>query len=142
MFQGVAHVSSNVIINDQNNGQQMYPHMLNAWTPATAETATWPALHSRGYLGLNNALNSFNLQNAAYFKIRNTEIAYTLPKKWTDPLKLAGVRIFLNGQNLYTWTPFKMYLDPENINVVNQAFPLQSVYPSSRVFNIGANISF
>lgn len=142
LVQGVAHVSSNVILTDQNNGQQMYPFMENAWTPATAETATWPALHSRGYTGLNNTLNSFNIQNARYIKIRNTEIAYTLPKRWTDPLKLAGVRVFLNGQNLYTWTPFKMYLDPENLNVVNQAFPLQSVYPSSRVFNIGANISF
>ncbi|PTQ97869.1 TonB-linked SusC/RagA family outer membrane protein [Mucilaginibacter yixingensis] len=142
MFQGVAHVSSNLILNDQNNGQQMYPFMLNAWTPQNAATATWPALHSRGYTGLNNALNSFTLQNARYLKLRTVEIAYTFPKSWTDPLKLKGVRMYLNGQNLITWTPFKMYVDPENLNVVNQAFPLQSLYPSSRVFNIGININF
>ncbi|QKJ29902.1 TonB-dependent receptor [Mucilaginibacter mali] len=142
MFQGVGHVSSNLILNDQNNGQQMYPFMLNAWTPETAATATWPALHSRGYTGLNNALNSFNLQNARYLKLRTVELAYTLPKSWTDKVKLQGVRVYLNGQNLITWTPFKMYVDPENLNVVNQAFPLQSLYPSSRVFNFGMNISF
>lgn len=142
MFQGVGHVSSNLILNDQNNGQQMYPFMLNAWTPETAETATWPALHSRGYTGLNNALNSFNLQNARYLKLRTVELAYTLPKAWTDKVKLGGVRMYLNGQNLITWTPFKMYVDPENLNVVNQAFPLQSLYPSSRVFNFGMNINF
>jgi TonB-linked SusC/RagA family outer membrane protein len=142
MLQGVGHVSSNLILNEQNNGQQMYPFMLNAWTPENAATATWPALHSRGYTGLNNALNSFNLQNARYIKLRNVEIAYTLPKRWTDPLKLQGVRMYLNGQNLITWTPFKMYVDPENLNVVNQAFPLQSLYPSSRVFNFGMNINF
>jgi TonB-linked SusC/RagA family outer membrane protein len=142
MIQGVGHVSSNLILNDQNNGQQMYPFMLNAWTPETAATATWPALHSRGYTGLNNALNSFNLQNARYIKLRTVELAYTLPKKWTDPLKVQGIRMYLNGQNLITWTPFKMYVDPENLNVVNQAFPLQSLYPSSRIFNFGMNINF
>ncbi|RKR81962.1 TonB-linked SusC/RagA family outer membrane protein [Mucilaginibacter gracilis] len=141
-FQGVAHVSSKYILNEQNNGQQMYPFMLNSWTPDNAATATWPALHARGYTGSNYVLNDFILQNAAYLKIRNVELAYTLPKKWTNALKIAGARVYVNGTNLYTWTPFKMYVDPENLNMVNQAFPLTAVYPSSRVFNVGLNINF
>ncbi|PYF77320.1 SusC/RagA family TonB-linked outer membrane protein [Pedobacter nutrimenti] len=142
LFQGVGHVSSNLILNEQNNGQQMYPFMLNAWTPENAATATWPALHARGYTGLNNALSDFNLQNAQYLKIRNVELAWSLPKRWVESLKLSGIRVFLNGQNLYTWTKFKMYVDPENLNVVNQAFPLQALYPSSKVYNLGVNINF
>lgn len=142
MFQGVAHVSSNVILSEQNNGQQMYPFMLNAWTPANAATATWPALHSRGTASLNYALNDFTLQNGAYLKIRNVELAYTLPKTWSNALKLSNIRVFLNGQNLYTWTKFKMYVDPENLNVVNQTFPLQALYPTSKIYNFGLNINF
>ena len=142
MFQGVAHVSSNVILTEQNNGQQMYPFMMNAWTPQNAATANWPALHARGYTGLNYALNDFILQNAAYIKIRNVELAWNLPKSWFTKVNIAGVRVFLNGQNLKTWTPFKMYVDPENLNTVNQAFPLQSLYPSSRIYNLGVNIQF
>ncbi|MGE6219029.1 SusC/RagA family TonB-linked outer membrane protein [Nubsella zeaxanthinifaciens] len=142
MFQGAAHVSSNVILSEQNNGQQMYPFMLESWTPENAATATWPALHSRGTASLNYALNDFTLQNAAYLKIRNVELAYSLPKSWSTALKLSNIRVFVNGQNLYTWTKFKMYLDPENLNVVNQTFPLQSLYPSSRVYNFGLNINF
>lgn len=142
LFQGVAHVSSNLILNEQNNGQQMYPFMLNSWTPENAATATWPALHARGYTGLNNELNDFNLQNAQYLKIRNAELSWKLPQRWTDPLKVTGIRVFVNGQNLYTWTKFKMYVDPENLNIVNQAFPLQALYPSSRVYNIGVNVNF
>jgi hypothetical protein len=69
-------------------------------------------------------------------------LSWNLPKKWTSALKINGTRIFLNGQNLYTWTPFKMYVDPENLNVVNQAFPLQALYPSSRIFNLGLNVNF
>ncbi|WP_343522052.1 TonB-dependent receptor [Pedobacter sp.] len=142
MFQGVAHVSSNVILTEQNNGQQMYPFMLNAWTPENAATATWPALHARGYTGLNYSLNDFILQNAAYIKLRNVELAWTLPQAWTSALKIGSIRVFANGQNLYTWTKFKMYVDPENLNTVNQTFPLQSLYPSSKVFNLGVNVNF
>lgn len=142
LFQGVANVSSNVILSEQNNGQQMYEFMLNSWTPANAATATWPALHSRGTASLNYALNDFTLQNAAYLKIRNVELSYNLPKAWVSKLKLSRMRLILNGTNLYTWTKFKMYLDPENLNVVNQAFPIQALYPSSRVYNIGLNVNF
>jgi TonB-linked SusC/RagA family outer membrane protein len=142
MFQGVAHVSSNVIFNEQNNGQQMYPFMLDAWTPATAATATWPALHSRGTASLNYSSNDFTLQNGAYLKLRNVEVSYTLPKSWSNAVKVANIRIYAQGQNLYTWTKFKMYVDPENINQVNTAFPLTALYPSSRIYNFGLNIQF
>ncbi|PWS29193.1 hypothetical protein DHW03_05055 [Pedobacter yonginense] len=142
LFQGVANVSSNVILTEQNNGQQMYPFMLESWTPANAATATWPALHARGTASLNYALNDFTLQNSAYLKIRNVELAWTLPKEWSAALKLSNVRVYLNGQNLYTWTKYRMYVDPENVNTVNTAFPLQALYPTSKVFNFGMNINF
>jgi len=142
LFQGVANVSSNVILTEQNNGQQMYPFMLDSWTPANASTATWPALHARGTASLNYALNDFTLQNSAYLKVRNVELSWTLPKEWSAALKLSNVRVYLNGQNLYTWTKYRMYVDPENVNTVNTAFPLQALYPTSKVFNFGMNINF
>ncbi len=142
LFQGVAHVSSNVILNEQNNGQQMYDFMLNAWTPANAANADWPALHARGTASLNYALNDFTLQNSAYLKIRNVEFAWNFPKKWSSALKLANIRLFLQGQNLYTWTKYRFYVDPENVNTINTAFPLQALYPTSKVYNIGLNVQF
>lgn len=142
LFQGVANVSSNVILNEQNNGQQMYPFMLDSWTPATAATATWPALHARGTASLNYALNDFTLQNSAYLKIRNIELAWTLPKSWMSTLKLSNVRVFVQGQNIYTWTKYKFYIDPENVNTINTAFPLQALYPTSRIYNFGLNVQF
>jgi TonB-linked SusC/RagA family outer membrane protein len=142
LFQGVAHVSSNVILSEQNNGQQMYPFMLDAWTPANAATATWPALHARGTASLNYALNDFTLQNSAYLKIRNVELGWTLPKEWVSGLKVSNIRVFLQGQNIYTWTKYRMYVDPENVNTVNQAFPLQALYPTSKVYNFGLNVTF
>ncbi|MGE6220447.1 SusC/RagA family TonB-linked outer membrane protein [Nubsella zeaxanthinifaciens] len=140
MFQGVTNVSSDVILTEQNNGQQMYEFMLNRWTPQTAASATWPALHSRGNTFISYQLNDFILQDASYLKLRNAEISYNLPKRWLEPLKISSLRVFLTGQNLVTWTRFKMYLDPENINVSNSDFSRQSIYPTSRIYNLGVNI--
>jgi len=140
LFQGVANVSSDLILSENNNGQQMYEFQLERWTPQTAATATWPALHSRGTGFVNYNLNDYILQNAAYLKIRNAEISYNLPEKWLKPLKIPALRVFANGQNLYTWTKFKMYYDPENVNLTVTNFNKQSLYPSSRVFNFGINL--
>ncbi|MBA9076112.1 SusC/RagA family TonB-linked outer membrane protein [Rufibacter quisquiliarum] len=142
LFQGVANVSSDVILTEQNNGQQMYEFQLGRWTPETAATATWPALHARGNGYISYRLNDFILQDASYLKIRNAEFSYKLPAAWLQPLKINSARVFLTGQNLYTWTRFKMYLDPENINVSNTDFSRQSIYPSSRIMNLGVNIQF
>jgi TonB-linked SusC/RagA family outer membrane protein len=140
LFQGVANVSSDLILSENNNGQQMYEFMLDRWTPETASTATWPALHSRGTGFVNYNLNDMILQNAAYLKIRNAEISWTVPAKWAKSLRLGSLRLFANGQNLYTWTKFKMYYDPENINLAVNNFSKQSLYPSSKVYNFGINL--
>lgn len=140
LFQGVTNVSSDLILGENNNGQQMYEFMLDRWTPETASTATWPALHSRGTTYVNYNLNDFILQNGAYLKIRNAEFSWTVPDRWTKAMKLGSLRLFLNGTNLYTWTKFKMYYDPENINTQVSNFTRQSLYPSSKVYNFGVNL--
>ncbi|WP_345950859.1 TonB-dependent receptor [Mucilaginibacter sp. PAMB04274] len=142
LFQGVANVSSDVFLSEQNNGQQMYEFMLDRWTPQTAASATWPAIHSRSSTYPNYQLNDFVLQNAAYLKIRNAELAWMLPSRWVKALKVASIRVFANGQNLHTWTKFKMYVDPENVNLSNTSFSKQSLYPSSRIYNFGVNLQF
>ena len=141
LFQGVANVSSDVILTEQNNGFQIYEHQLERWTPQTAETATWPALHTRNSTSGNYRLNDFFLQDAAYLKIRNLEFAYSFPDKWLRPLKLNGLRIALSGQNLFTWTKYKFNLDPENINANNGNFSRQSVYPTAKIYNLGLNVT-
>jgi hypothetical protein len=99
-------------------------------------------LHSRGNAFVNYRLNDFILQDASYLKLRNVEVSYNLPQRWLQPLHVSSVRVFLSGQNLYTWTKFNMYLDPENINLSNTDFSKQSIYPTSRIYNFGVNVQF
>ncbi|MBP6687693.1 MAG: SusC/RagA family TonB-linked outer membrane protein, partial [Lacibacter sp.] len=140
LFQGVANVSSDVILSEQNNGQQMYEFQQGRWTADKAAEATWPALHSRGNAYISYRLNDFILQDASYLKIRNIELSWNLPKSWLNAMKIEGLRVYVTGQNLFTWTKYKMYLDPENINLSNTDFSKQSIYPTSRIYNFGVNL--
>jgi TonB-linked SusC/RagA family outer membrane protein len=142
LFQGVANVSSDVILSEQNNGQQMYEFQQGRWTADNAATATWPALHPKGNAYISYKLNDFILQNAAYIKLRNAEISWTVPEEWLTRVKLSSLRFNLSAQNLYTWTKYKMYLDPENVNLSNTDFSKQSIYPTSRIINFGVNVQF
>lgn len=139
LIQGVQNVSSDVILSEQNNGQQIYEFQQGRWTPETAATATWPALHSRGNTYISYRLNDFILQDASYLKLRNVELSWNVPQVLLKQ-KVKGLRVFVSGQNLHTWTKYKMYLDPENINLSNTDFSKQSIYPTSRIFNFGVNV--
>lgn len=70
---------------------------------------------------LNNDQNStYWLRNAAFLKLKNAEIGYTYK----------GMRLYISGSNLLTFSPFKLW-DPE-MGGGNGLY-----YPTQRVFNIG-----
>lgn len=140
LLQGTGNVSSNIILTEtstgqqRNAGQQMYEWMLNRWTPETAATATWPALHSSGNAFISYNINDYLLQNAAYLKIRNAQLSWSLPKSWCNGIRMEGIRVFASGQNLYTWTNYRFGYDPEISGVRN--------YPTSRIYNFGVTAQF
>lgn len=89
-----------------------------------------------GYTGtLPDQTSDFHLQNASYIRLKNVEIGYSLPDKWMQKINMQGLRIYVSGYNLLTFTGLK-YLDPE-YNVTD-AYS----YPISRTFTLGLNIKF
>ncbi|SEM72216.1 TonB-linked outer membrane protein, SusC/RagA family [Mucilaginibacter gossypiicola] len=107
---------------------QGYETILGRWTPETAATATAPRL------SLGNANNTANstlyLRKGNYVRLKNAELGYNLPYEWAHKLRLSGLRVFVNGENLYTLYGYKDF-DPE---VYGTAYPIQ------RVINAGVNI--
>ncbi|WP_266364859.1 SusC/RagA family TonB-linked outer membrane protein [Tellurirhabdus rosea] len=141
LFQGVTKVNSNVIF----AGGNYYSAMLNRWTPENAENATWPSIRPRSTAAPSYAFNDRLMQDASYLKLRNVEIGYTFPSALTKRLNVQTLRVFLNGQNLATWTKF-VGLDPENNQnsaVAGSFFagPANAI-PVTRVFNVGVNAQF
>ncbi|SDL11386.1 SusC/RagA family TonB-linked outer membrane protein [Siphonobacter aquaeclarae] len=101
-------------------------HHLNYWTPDNIN-AYYPRQRFGG--GGNFATQTKYLQNAAYARLKNISLGYSLPKAVTDRLKLQNVRVYVTGQNLFEITSFYKALDPETVN--------QAVYPLNRAVSAG-----
>jgi len=76
------------------------------------------------------------LQNAAYLRVKNIQLGYSLPKEITNKIKFQKARIFVNIENLATFTKLMNIIDPD---IVNQN---AKVYPLRRMWAIGTNITF
>ncbi len=105
---------------------------LNAWSEKNPNS-TIPRLTS---IDLNNEgrVSSYFIENASYLKLRNLQLAYQMPKAIVEKLNFKSVRVYVQGQNLFT-IKSKQFTgpDPENPNF---AFPIPIVYA------IGTNLTF
>ena len=91
-----------------------------------------------------NSLKSSNandryLQNAAYLRLKNLTFGYTIPLKGKAIQKC---RVYFSGENLAYWSPLKKHcvtIDPE---VATTGAFNDTMYPFSRTFSLGVDITF
>lgn len=138
LFNGVTNVNSNAIFGSNGLAQYFVPQ-LGRWTP-THTDATWPAIRPGLDPNPNEALNDFILQDASYIKLRNVQLSYTLPRALLNKLHVSNLTFLLSGQNLITWTKF-YGIDPENSLSGNAYASSITAIPTTKVINIGVNIS-
>ena len=65
-------------------------------------------------------------------RLKSAEIGYSLPKNVCKKIASSGIRFYVSGNNLLTFSSFKLW-DPE---LSWNSFPLQ------RTFNIGLQFHF
>lgn len=78
------------------------------------------------------------LQNAAYCRLKNLQIGYTIPRKYTSKIGISNLRIYLSGENLATITKMTKLFDPETIGSNDQG----NVYPLTRTYSVGLSVTF
>lgn len=114
------------------------------WTPEKAAQGaeiSYPRASLRTNLNVNGMPNSgFWLRSTDFIRLKNAEISYAFPQKYTKRLGMTGLRVYVNGNNLYTWTQLMDGIDPEQ--AASGAASNGYVYPMTRVFNFGINIQF
>ena len=92
----------------------------------------------------NNRVSSRFVEDGSYLRLKSLSLAYNLPKKWLEKIKLDWVQVYANAQNLFTITGYDGY-DPE-IGANGQSVLLHGIdyyrYPSSRIFNFGIKLNF
>jgi TonB-linked SusC/RagA family outer membrane protein len=114
-----------------------FDYHRNAWTEErwlNGEEITYPAL-STG-VSVNHQSNSFFIFDRSYTRLKNVELGYTLPDGALRKLGIGKMRIYLQGQNVFTWSPNyrPTHLDPES----NTSYG----YPLTKTFGFGTNITF
>lgn len=87
----------------------------------------------------NHKTQTRYLQNAAYMRLKNLQLGYTLPKTWTNQVGLQNVRLFVSGENLLTITSLSDTMDPETAGIGKQG---GTVYPLSRTYSFGLSVNF
>ena len=78
------------------------------------------------------------VQDASYARLKNLQVGYTFPVKWTQKIGISNLRLFFSGENLYTLTKMTDIFDPETISGTS----LGNVYPLSRTYAFGVNVTF
>ncbi|WP_167016600.1 SusC/RagA family TonB-linked outer membrane protein [Chitinophaga sp. Cy-1792] len=73
--------------------------------------------------------------NAAYLRIKNVTIGYTLPQSLTKRYRISRLRVFVSGENIFEFSAIKKYLDPESIT---DGYGWE--YPYQRKYAAGINL--
>lgn len=103
------------------------------WTPEHTNAA-FPRLV---FGGTNNQqISSFWMKSAAYLRLKNLQIGYTLPAHMAKAMKLNTLRVFVNGSNLFTANKFWKGYDVET------AVGVADNYPVVKVYSFGVNVNF
>ena len=85
------------------------------------------------------------LLDGKYLRLKNLTIGYTLPKEWTKHLGMQKARLYINGQNLLTFSN-NSFIDPESSEFDSKMSTSGAnsgrSYPTLRYFGFGVDIEF
>lgn len=117
-------------------------YILNRWTGENASNDV-PRVAWDDNNGNHGNFSDFMVHDADYLRLKNLQIGYTLPTSVLAKIKIEQMRVYLSGDNLFTFTKYGGF-EPEigNKNNVFHTGVDQGVYPQARMFTIGANIIF
>lgn len=131
---------------------QLKPGMI--WTAENPNSflPRYASRLSNNAAGILRAPQSKYVMNAAYLRLKNMQIGYTLPPRLSSRIGANATRLYVTGDNLWTWSPLYKYAD--NIDVENATAPSDQFaspggnsgdaynYPMLRSFNIGLTVTF
>lgn len=93
--------------------------------------------------------SSFWMKSAAYLRLKNIQLAYDLPKSWLHKIGLKSAMVYVNAQNLFTFTNFWDGYDPEvgyggsgSGNYDTVSLGTAANYPQVKIVTIGLDLKF
>ena len=116
----------------------------NAWDPET-KSGDFPVISKKGWskYAFSSDMTVFS---GAYFKIKQIQLGYTLPKEWLSKVYISRLRVFASLENFFTFSKYPG-LDPEvasaNVNGVSSSLGIDmGTYPTAKQVIFGVNLTF
>jgi TonB-linked SusC/RagA family outer membrane protein len=124
-------------------GDNIAMHNLNwffsSWTERfnVVDVPYWtPENPSNEYARINYMANRLHpyIEDRSFIRLQDVSLSYTFDQKALNKIHLNGLRIYLSGKNLFTWTGWTGY-DPENGTTIGD-------FPMLRTVSVGCEFSF
>ena len=111
--------------------------MLQRWTGAGTSNAV-PVLDRTRTL--NWEASDMYVFDGSYFRLKNIQLGYTLPRSITQKIRIDRLRVYVAAENLFTFTKYHGF-DPEISSGGTSLGVDYGVYPQARTWTIGFNVS-
>ena len=123
-----------------NGGQIQRWQAENCWTTENPNKwAEYPRLETLNMSDPNLQTSDYWMRNASFLRLKNLQVGYTFPQRWTKKIGIQSLRVYFSGQNLCSFNSFYKGWDPENeIGTGDQP----SYYPITAIYSFGCNFKF
>ena len=125
-------------------------HLNNYWTKDR------PDAYLPRYSGYYNPLykgtaNTRYLQDVSYFRLKNLQFGYNLPKKWIAKAGFSKVAVYFSGENLWSWSPLYRHTKDYDVTVITKGSDNDLTsgnkgdgfnYPTMRNLSLGISITY
>ncbi len=112
---------------------------LSRWTSENHSTTNYRIFGDDPNKNMSNP-SSWYIEDGSYFRIKNIELGFTLPKEWTNKVGMSRLRLYLSGQNILTVTNYSGF-DPEfGIGSATSAGIDNGSYPQSKIYLVGVQL--
>ncbi|MCA5006317.1 TonB-dependent receptor [Sphingobacterium sp. WQ 366] len=106
--------------------------MLDAWDgEGSSNTLPRVAFEDTGI----SKFSTLYIEDASFLRVKNLEVGYSFGQ-YAKRLGVNNARLYVSGQNLFTWTKYKG-LDPETTDLIDKG-----TYPQSKSILVGLNFNF
>ena len=112
-----------------SNGAGTWEVYNNTWTPERRD-AHFPVYKNKS---ANRLTQTRFIQNAAYIRLKNLAIGYTLPREISEKIRVERLRLSASAYNIWEYTKVPDVFDPELMS---------ADYPMMRSFALGLQVTF
>jgi hypothetical protein len=103
----------------------------DSWTPTNTDAA-YPRLTTSTQ---NYQASSFWIKSGSYLRVKSMQLGYSLKPALISKLGLSKLRLYVSGQNIFTFSNLPSDIDPESPND-------NRYYPQVKTYTFGINANF